>query len=113
MIVPIPYVHCGFGLLMILVSVPLVLRKIPMNRAYGFRIRKSFVSQNNWYEINAYGGKLMLAFGFFVALFGLIGPLIAPPPASLWTPVFLVVPLLPGIPLIALVSAFARRLPEA
>ncbi len=66
MIVPIPYVHCGIGFVKTLVSIPLILRKIPMNHAYGIRIRKAFVSQRNRYEINVYGGKLFLVFGLFL-----------------------------------------------
>ncbi len=42
MIVPIPYVHCGIGLVTALLSLPLVLRKIPMNHAYGIPIQFSW-----------------------------------------------------------------------
>ena len=112
MIIPIPYVLCGIGFLTALLSVPLILRMVPMNRIYGIRIRKAFVSQHNWYEINAYGGKLLLAFGLFLLVFGCFGREFAPPPTSIWAPVFLVFPLLPMVPVLALISAFARRLPE-
>jgi hypothetical protein len=112
MIVPIPYVHCGIGFLTALLSIPLVLQKVPMNRVYGVRIRKAFLSQHNWYEINAYGGKILLVFGLFVLVFGWFSLDFAPPPSSIWTPVFLVIPLLPIIPVIALINAFARRLPD-
>ena len=44
MIVPAVFVHCGFGLLLAAFSLPLVLRRIPMNRAYGIRIREAFTS---------------------------------------------------------------------
>ena len=112
MIVPISYIHCGIGLLTALISVPLAFRMVPMNHLYGVRIRKAFVSQHNWYEINAYGGKILLGFGLFVLAFGLFGFGFAPPPTSIWTPVFLVVPLLPIIPIVPLITAFARRLPD-
>ena len=112
MIVPIPYVHCGIGLVTALLSIPLILRKIPMNHAYGIRIQKAFVSQRNWYEINAYGGKLLFVFGLFLLAFGWLGQGIAPPPTSLWAPVFMVLPLLVIVPGISLIKAFARRLPD-
>jgi len=48
------------AVIFILVSLPLVYNKIPMNRWYGFRIRKSFRSDEDWYAINAYGGKQMI-----------------------------------------------------
>ena len=46
------------GVLIIGISIPLVKRKIKMNRFYGFRIRKAFESDEIWYDLNAYGGKL-------------------------------------------------------
>lgn len=69
MIVPIPYVHAGIGLFAIVISIPLAMRKVPMNRVYGIRIRRAFLSQRHWYEINAYGGRLFVAFGIFVIFF--------------------------------------------
>ncbi|RJQ67069.1 MAG: SdpI family protein [Desulfobacteraceae bacterium] len=48
------------GLLFILISIPLVKKKIPMNRLYGFRFAKSFVSDENWYAINSYGGEQLI-----------------------------------------------------
>jgi hypothetical protein len=112
MIVPIPYVHCGIGLLTALTSIPLILKKVPMNRVYGVRIRKAYVSQRNWYEINAYGGKLLFAFGIFLLAYGWFSLDFVPPPTSPWTPVFLVLPLLVLVPVLAMFNAFARRLPE-
>ncbi len=112
MIVPIPYVHVGLGALIALISIPLVLRKVPMNHLYGVRIAKAFVSDENWYEINAYGGKLLLGFGLFLIAFAVIGRNAAPPPTSPWAPVWLVAPLLALAPVIARIYAFARRLPE-
>ncbi len=52
--------NCGCALLSIAISVPLVLRKVPMNIWYGFRIKKAFMSDELWYDINAYGGKQMI-----------------------------------------------------
>ena len=47
------------GVLILLLSLPLVYRKVPMNHLYGVRIRASFESDRRWYDINAYGGRLM------------------------------------------------------
>lgn len=49
----------GAGILFILISVPLVLNKIPMNSFYGFRIPKAFRSEADWYAINEYGGRAL------------------------------------------------------
>lgn len=112
MIVPIPYVHVGLGILTIAFSLPLIFRKIPMNHAYGIRIRKAFVSDGNWYSINEYGGKLFFAFGLWLLCFSFLTWHMAPPPRSVWAPVYLVLPLLAIIPLIMLITRRARSLPE-
>ena len=112
MIVPIPCVHVGLGALIALIAIPLVLRKVPMNHAYGVRIPKAFVSDENWYEINAYGGKLLLGFGLFLLVFAVVGWDVAPPPRSPWVLVWLAAPLFVLAPLLALIYVFARRLPD-
>ena len=78
MIVPIPYVHVGMGLLAILLSVPLILRTVPMNCVYGIRVRKAYVSEENWYRINAFGGKAIFAFGLFLLGFSFFAPVNRP-----------------------------------
>jgi hypothetical protein len=48
------------GILFILISIPLAAKKVPMNKLYGFRIQKSLASDENWYEINQYGGRQLI-----------------------------------------------------
>ncbi len=112
MAIPIPYVHEGIGILTVLLSIPLILRIVPVNRVYGIRIPKTILSPCNWYEINAYGGKLMLAFGLFLLIFSWFGHDYAPPPTSIWAPVYLIIPFLVLVPVFSMINAFARRLPE-
>jgi uncharacterized membrane protein len=110
-IVPIPYVQAGIGLATALVSLPLVMRQVPMNRFYGVRLPEAFASSRNWYEINAYGGRLLLAFGLFLIAFAYLGNGMAPSPTSPWAPVFLIIPLLVLVPVVGRIRAYARRLP--
>ncbi len=112
MLIPIPDVHCGLGVVIALVSLPLVLRRVPMNKVYGVRLRRSFSSERNWYEINAYGGRLLVGFGLFLVAFSFATRTLAPPPESPWAPVFLVAPLLALLPVLACIRAFARKLPD-
>lgn len=112
MIVPIPWVLFGMGFLTAVVSVPLILHKIPMNRAYGIRVRKAFASERNWYALNAYGGRLLLTFGLGLMVFGVATRDLAPPPTSPWALVYMVAPLLAILPILARIRAFANRLPE-
>ncbi len=112
MIVPIPYVHAGMGLLAVFTSLPLIFKKVPMNHGYGIRIKKAFESENNWYQINAYGGKLILIFGLFLIGFSIVTISIAPSPRNAWAPVFLIAPLAGIIPVLVMVNLFAERLPN-
>ena len=108
MIVPAVYVHCGFGLLLAAFSLPLVLRRVPMNRAYGIRIPEAFTSDARWYDINAYGGRLFLVYGVLLSAFGFLARDIAPHAASLWSPVFIVGPLLVALALLPPIRSYAR-----
>jgi hypothetical protein len=47
------------GVLIFLLSLPMIYRKVPMNHFYGVRIPAAFESDRCWYDINAYGGRLM------------------------------------------------------
>lgn len=63
--------------LLMLLSIPLVMRSIPMNPDYGFRWKEAFESDRNWYEINAHGGWCMLIGNLpllLLAVFSLIRP---------------------------------------
>lgn len=111
MIIPIPYVLICVGAVMVAVSVPLIVRMVPMNRWYGVRTRKAFASEDNWYELNAYGGKLLAAYGGLLVLAGVIGLRIAPDPTSLWAPVYMAVPMLPLIVVLLLINARGKKLP--
>jgi hypothetical protein len=66
------------GLLLIIVCLPLVKRKIKMNRWYGMRLPKAFVSENNWYNINEYGGRQFIYWSMPVVLSGVILLLLPP-----------------------------------
>jgi len=104
-------VHCGVGLLTAGLAIPLVIHKVPMNRVYGVRIAKAFASDRDWYEINAYGGKLLLGYGLFLIAFGFIARPYAPLRSSIWMAPFLVGPLLLVFPILALIASYARRRP--
>ena len=43
-----------------LISYALYKRQIPMNASLGIRFSQAFYSDESWYEINAYGGKILI-----------------------------------------------------
>ena len=75
-------INIGVALLLAGLSLPLILRKVPMNRFYGVRFPQSFKSNEAWYEINAYGGKALLIATIPILLAGLYGLLAAPNPSG-------------------------------
>jgi hypothetical protein len=59
------------GFILIAVSIPLLLGKIKMNYFYGFRIRKAFESEENWYLINSYGAKALMRWSVVLMAIGI------------------------------------------
>jgi hypothetical protein len=108
-IAPAVYVHCGFGSLLAAFSLPLVLRRVPMNRAYGIRIPETFTSDAHWLDINAYGGRLFLVYGLLLAAFGYLARNRAPAESSIWSPFFIVGPLILALALLPPIRSYARR----
>ncbi|MBN2128820.1 MAG: SdpI family protein [Sedimentisphaerales bacterium] len=58
--------------LSIVAAVPLVQRKVKMNRWYGVRIKKALESDDNWYQINAYASKRLILWALVLAGIGIL-----------------------------------------
>mgnify|MGYP003595333241 CR=1 FL=1 len=56
----------------ILMAVPLLHRKVKMNKLYGVRFKKSFESENNWYKINEYGARQLILWSIPLAIIGVV-----------------------------------------
>lgn len=113
MAIPIPYVHAGMGALLAVLSVPLILGKVPMNHGYGIRIRKAFVSEANWFAVNRFGGVVFLVLGLLLTTFSFVSAGMAPSPRSIWAPIFLVIPLVVGALVATLaIGIYAGTLPD-
>lgn len=67
-----------FGVLLVILNIPLMLRQVPMNRSYGIRIRAAFESDQRWYDINAYGGRQMVIWSWPLFAAGVAGCFISP-----------------------------------
>ena len=48
------------GIVLAVVSVPLILGWLPPNGLYGFRVRKTMEHPEIWYPVNRYGGQRLL-----------------------------------------------------
>lgn len=96
------------GLLIIILCIPLVKRKIKMNRWYGMRIPKSFKSEENWYKINEYGGRIFIYWSIPIVLIGIIS-LFLPPLREKGITILSLVPLLVILPTIQLLI-YSRKI---
>jgi hypothetical protein len=65
-------VNIFVGLFFIALSVPLVKRKIKMNKWYGVRIPRAFKSEESWYKINEYGGRVFIYWSIPILLSGIL-----------------------------------------
>lgn len=63
-----PLTIAGVGLLLLLVSVPLWLEKIPPNRFYGFRTPRTVADDRVWYPANRAMGRDMSLAGLVMVL---------------------------------------------
>ncbi|MFZ1290894.1 MAG: SdpI family protein [Melioribacteraceae bacterium] len=54
------------GLLISLLSIPLILKKIKINNWYGIRLPQTMQNENVWYEVNSRVGKYIFLFGIFI-----------------------------------------------
>ena len=68
-----------------------------MNKWYGVRVPKSYSSEKNWYQINEYGGRLLLYWSVVIILIGIIS-LILPPLDETMKTTLSLVPLLLLVP---------------
>jgi hypothetical protein len=66
------------GILIFVLSLPLISRKIPMNGGYGIRIPAAFESEQRWYDINAYGGRQLAAWSWLITVAGTVGFFVSP-----------------------------------
>lgn len=73
---PIAIAHLAVAAIVIVTAVPLIRRRVKMNHWYGVRFRASFASDEAWYDINHYGGRLLLYWGLVIAATAVVGTLL-------------------------------------
>jgi hypothetical protein len=54
------------GLLLSVISIPMILKKIKPNGLYGFRVKKTMENPDIWYAVNSYSGKWLLGTGLVI-----------------------------------------------
>lgn len=75
---PVAIVLLWAALLTIALARPLIKGRVKMNPWYGVRIPTAFTSDENWYELNRYGGRLLFRWGISIAVTAAAGALLQP-----------------------------------
>jgi hypothetical protein len=57
---PLLFPHFVVCMLLALISIPLILKRIPPNRLYGVRTEKTLNDPDTWYNVNWFGGWAIL-----------------------------------------------------
>lgn len=68
----------GFGLLPVILAIPMIMGKVPPNNLYGFRTKKTHSNPEIWYPANAYAGKWLLVWGMLMIVAALLLPWLLP-----------------------------------
>ena len=63
--------YIASGVLLSALAMPLILRRVPPNALYGFRVQQTLDSPVLWYRVNAYAGRRLLAAGLCTVVAGL------------------------------------------
>jgi hypothetical protein len=56
----------AMGPVLVVLSIPLIMRWVPRNRFYGFRTPATFRTDSVWYDANALSGRHLLALGLLM-----------------------------------------------
>jgi uncharacterized membrane protein len=64
----------AIGPILIVLSIPLVLRWVPPNVLYGFRIAATYANKSVWYDANALCGRHMLILGVVMVALDVVLP---------------------------------------
>jgi len=70
---PVVIVHFVAALLAIAAALPLMRGAVKMNPWYGVRIPAAFESEERWFDLNRYGGRLLFLWGLCIAATALVG----------------------------------------
>lgn len=94
------------------VSIPLVCGKVPPNAIYGIRTKFAFSSEENWYAINKFGGKVFVGVAVVIMLVGITGIFLPDSSMNIYGPVaagICIVSVLGAAAIITIESARAKK----
>ena len=108
--ITITIAYASTGLLLILLSIPLILGKVRPNHWYGFRIRLTLDNPDIWYPVNAWAGRRLCVAGAVILIVEL-SALLVPEILFPWYSVALAVVLIVAVLLLLVFGIrYARQL---
>jgi hypothetical protein len=75
-------------MLLVGLSIPLILCKVPPNAWYGFRTRLTLENPGIWYPVNAWASRRLCALGAALVVVALVGLLVPEVVAPWYAPTF-------------------------
>ena len=102
----------GCAALLVLVAVPLALRKIPRNVAYGFRTRATMANDEIWYQANAHFGRGLIASSLCGTLLAFLIYVFQPFSPGVFLPVSVLVLVAPSLVATLATARFVRTLDD-
>jgi len=100
----------GCSALLILLALPLALRKVPRNVAYGFRTRATMADDQIWFEANAHFGRGLIASSLCGAFVAFLIYLFQAFPPTVFLPVSILVLALPSLVAAVATGRYVRTL---
>ncbi len=64
--------YVAAGVLLAILSIPMMLRRLPPNALYGFRVRQTLADPDLWYKLNEHAGKRLFVSGLAIAVGAII-----------------------------------------
>lgn len=62
------FTNLAVGILLMIISIPMIYHKIRPNHFYGFRVNKTLENPQIWYDVNEYSGKRLFVAGAVISL---------------------------------------------
>jgi hypothetical protein len=106
------YTILGCAVLMILIAVPLALRKIPPNVVYGYRTRATLANDEIWYAANAHFGRGLIVASVCGAALAYLLHRFQPLPPDVFLPVSVGLLAAPALVAAVATSRFVRALKD-
>lgn len=100
----------GCSALLTLIAIPLALRKIPRNIAYGYRTRATMANDDIWFEANAHFGRGLIVSSLCSSSVAYVIYLFQPWSPAIFLPVSILILIVPSLVATIVTARYVRSL---